>query len=126
MKLTREPVVVVQALIVPILMSLVLLFGWPENTVGVVQAAILAIGGAVAAAGVGRDALLPVLGGVAKAVIAVFLTFGLPLTPELETFILTVISVIVAYMTRPQVEAKVLPPVARTVVEGAWSTPDPR
>lgn len=116
MLLSREPVILVQAVLVPILLAAVLLFGWSENTVGVVQAAILAIGGAVAALGVGVDALLPLLGGLAKAIIAVFLTFGLPLGAATETFILTVISILVAYLTRPQVEAKVLP-LARQVTD---------
>lgn len=105
----REPVMVVEALLVPILLAATLLFAWPEETVGIVQTAILAIGGFVAALGVGKDAALAVLGGLAKAVLATLLTFGVPITEQWQTFILTVVSVVVAFLTRPQVEAKVQP-----------------
>lgn len=105
----REPVVVVDALLVPILLAATLLFAWPENVVGVVQAAILALGGFVAAVGIGKDAALAALSGLAKAVLAVLLTFGVPISESWQTFVLTVVSVVVAFLTRPQVEAKVQP-----------------
>lgn len=104
--LKREPVVLVEALLVPILLAATLLFGWTESTVGVVQAAILALGGFAAATGVSKDAALAALAGLAKAVLAVLLTFGVPISESWQTFVLTTISIVVSFLTRPQVESK--------------------
>lgn len=105
----REPVVFVEGLLVPLLLAATLLFAWTEETVGIVQAAVLAIGGFVAALGVGKDAALATLGGLAKAVLAVLLTFGVPISEQWQTFVLSAVSIVVAFLTRPQVEAKVQP-----------------
>jgi hypothetical protein len=106
----RDPVVIVQALIVPVLLLAVGLFGWTENTVGVVQAAILAVGGFVAALGLSKDAALAALSGVVKAILALMLTFEVPISEGLQTFILGVVAVVVSFFgVRPQVEAKVQP-----------------
>lgn len=109
MQFSREPIAVVQGLLVPILMTVVLLFHWPADTVGIVNAALLAIGGFVASLGVGIDAALPLLTGLGKAVIAVLLAFGLHVPEVTQTVVLTVLSIVVAYLTRPQVTAKVPP-----------------
>ena len=105
-KFTREPVAIVQALIVPLLIVAVGLFGWPESTVGVVNALILAVGGAVAALGVSVDAFLPLAAGVAKAALAVALAFNMDISEGAQTAILSAISIVVAFLTRPQVTAK--------------------
>jgi hypothetical protein len=107
MRFSREPVVLVQGLIIPILLAVVMLFRWPADTVGVVDAALLAVGGVVAALGVSVDATLPLLGGLAKALLAVLLQFGVHVSEEWQTTILVVVSIAVAYVTRPQVTAKV-------------------
>lgn len=106
MKLSREPVMIVQALIVPLIIALIPLTGWAGHTVGVVNAVVLAAGGIVAALGVSVDAALPLVSGFAKAVLAVVLAFNVPLSEGTQTAILTVVSIVVAFVTRPQVTAK--------------------
>jgi hypothetical protein len=114
MQFSREPVAIVQGLLVPILMSVVLLFHFPDTTVGVVNAALLALGGFIASLGVGVDAALPLLVGLAKALLSVLLAFGLHVPEVTQTVILTVISIAVAFFsTRPQVTAKVAPAAVR-------------
>lgn len=110
MQLSREPVAVVQGLLVPLLMAAVLLFHFPDTTVGVVNAALLAIGGFIASVGVSVDAALPLLVGLAKALLAVLLAFGLHVPEVTQVFVLSAISIVVAFFgTRPQVTAKVAP-----------------
>lgn len=119
MRFTREPVAIVQGLVVPVLLAIVMLFHWSETTSGAVNVLIVALGGAVAALGVGVDALLPLLGGLAKAVIAVLLAFGLHVPEETQAFVLTVVSVVVAWLTRPQVTAKT-PATTLSTSSAAW------
>lgn len=115
MRFQRDPVILVQMLIIPILMSIVLLFassfGWPETTVGVVNALLLAAGGAVAAFGVSVDAGLPLVAGIVKALLAVLLAFGLHINEVQQVVVLTIVSVIISYLTRGQVTAKEQPAV---------------
>lgn len=106
MRFSREPVVLVQALIVPLALAVVLLFHWPNTTVGVVNTLIVALGGAVAALGVSVDALLPLLAGLSKAVLAVILAFGLNVPENVQVFVLSAVGIVVAFLTRPQVTAK--------------------
>lgn len=120
MRFTREPVAIVQGLVVPILLALVLLLHLSETATGALNVLILAVGGAVAAVGVGVDKLLPLLGGLAKAVIAVLLAFGLHVPEATQAFVLTVISVVVAFLTRLQVTAKSPPTPALSTSSAAW------
>ena len=107
MQISREPIVLIQGLIIPLLMTIIMLFRWPPETVGVVNAALLAAGGVVAAFGVSVDAVLPLLTGFAKAVLAVALAFGAHVPTEWQATVLGVISVAVAFYSRTQVTAKV-------------------
>jgi len=117
MRLTRDPVVLVQGLIIPILMTIVLVLKLSTDTTGLVDALLLAIGGAIAALGVSVDALLPLLGGLAKASLAVLLAFGVHLGVEWQTMILSILAIVVAFLTRPQVTSRVpaSPPVIMPV-----------
>lgn len=122
-KINREPVVIWDALAAPLLMAAAMLLPWGENTIGVIQAAILAITGLLAAGGLRTDAFFAALTGFAKAIVALFLTFGLPVSESLQTFILTAITIIgAAVVVRPQVSAKVLPVANNLTVEGEWRT----
>lgn len=108
MKLTREPVALVQALFVPILLALILALPLGGELSGALNAVVTGVGGLVAAYGVQRwDAVLPILGGFAKSVIALILAFGIHLAENYQTLILSVLAIVVAYLTRPQVTAKV-------------------
>lgn len=108
MRLTREPVALVQGLLAPIALAIVLALQLGESLSGALNAVIVGAAGLVAAFGVQRwDAVLPLLGGFAKVVIALVLAFGVDLAENWQALILSVISIVVAFMTRPQVEAKV-------------------
>lgn len=120
MRFTREPVAIVQGLVVPILLALVLLFHLNDTLTGALNVLIVAVGGAVAAAGVGVDKLLPLLGGLAKAVLAVLLAFGMNVPETTQAFVLTVTSILVAFLTRPQVTAKAPPAPALSTSSAAW------
>jgi hypothetical protein len=75
---------------------------------GALNAVATGVGGLVAAYGVQRwDAVLPILGGFAKSVIALVLAFGIQLAENYQTLILSVIAIVVGFLTRPQVTAKV-------------------
>jgi hypothetical protein len=108
MRLTREPVALVQALFVPILLALILALPLGADLSGALNAVVTGVGGLVAAFGVQRwDAVLPILGGFAKSVIALILAFGIHLAENYQTLILSVLAIVVAYLTRHQVTAKV-------------------
>jgi hypothetical protein len=106
-RIAREPVALVQALLVPIFLAIVLALPLDGDLSGALNAVVTGVGGLVAAFGVQRwDAVLPLLGGFAKSVIALILAFGIHLAENYQTLILSVLSIVVAYLTRPQVEAK--------------------
>lgn len=110
MRLTREPVALVQALLVPIFLAIILALPLDGGLSGALNAVVTGVGGLIAAYGVQRwDAVLPILGGFAKSVIALVLAFGIHLAENYQTLILSVVSIVVAYLTRPQVTAKVQP-----------------
>ena len=109
MQLSREPVALVQGLLVPIALAVVLALHLGVDLTGAVDALVMALGGAVAAWGVARwDALLPLLSGLAKAVIAVLLAFTVHVPESTSTLVLSVIGIVVAFLTRAQVAAKTL------------------
>lgn len=105
----REPVVVFQALIVPALMALSLVLGLSDDTQSLVNAALLALGGFVAAVGVSVRSALPLLSGLVKAVIALLLGLGLDVPSNWQAAIMGVVAVAVAYFTQSQVVAKGAP-----------------
>lgn len=107
MNLKREPVALIQALLVPILLAVVLALPLGGYLSGAMNAVITGVGGLVAAFRVEKwDGVLPILGGFAKSVIALILAFGIHLAENYQTLILSVLSIIIAYLTRPQVTAK--------------------
>lgn len=104
--MNREPVVVFQALIVPALIALSLVFGFNDTTQALVNAALLAAGGFVAAAGVSSRAALPLLSGLVKAVLALVLGLGVSIPANWQAAVLGVVAVAVAFFTQSQVTAK--------------------
>jgi len=110
MRFDREPVALVQGFLVPVALAIVLLCQPNPILGGALNTLIMALGGVIAAFGVQRaDAALPLLAGLAKAVLAVLLAWGLPVSEASQTFVLSVVSIIVAYLTRPQVTANTSP-----------------
>jgi hypothetical protein len=74
---------------------------------GVLNAAAVAVAGIVTAAMVARDHLPPAILGALQAVLAVGLAFGLDLSPERQTVIMTLAAAVVAMFVRTQVTAPV-------------------
>lgn len=108
MKISREPVALVQALLVPIMLAIILALPLGGDLSGALNAVVTGVGGMVAAFGVQKwDAVLPLLGGFAKSVIALILAFGIHLAENYQTLILSVLAIVVGFLTRPQVTAKV-------------------
>lgn len=112
MPVRRDPVVLTQALIVPILMALSLLLHLNVEVQSYADAALLAVGGFVAAAFVAVDAALPALAGLVKAVFSLLAGLGLHLDPTIQITVMSVIGAVTAFYVRTQVTAKVAPVVA--------------
>lgn len=101
----REPAVAF-ALLADVALALLLLVG--DDTVrGAANAVVLALAGLLTAAFVSVDAALPRLAGLIQAVIALLVTFGLTVPPQVETMLLAVLAAITAFFVRQGVEAKV-------------------
>ena len=106
----REPAMLV-ATIVAALQAISLFFNFSTDAQGAVNAALVAIGGAVAAAMVSADGALPLLTGVGKAIIAVVIAFGGHVPANIQVGIMAVLTVVAGLAVRTQVVA----PVARLV-----------
>jgi hypothetical protein len=102
----REPVVVIQAFIVPALIAFSLVFAFSDITQGLVNAALLAAGGFITAAFVSSRAALPLLSGLVKAVLALVLGLGVSIPANWQAAVLGVVAVAVAFFTQSQVTAK--------------------
>lgn len=109
--LGREPVATVSTA-VALLIAVLPVFGWSTETVGLVAAALVAVGGGVEAALVSVDRLLPLLVGIGKAVIAATIGLGLTIPDNYVAAIMAVLTVIAGLATRAQVGA-VQPPTDR-------------
>jgi hypothetical protein len=104
--MNREPVVIFQALVVPALIALSLVLNLSTDTQSLVDAALLALGGLVAAVGVSVRSALPLLSGFAKAVLSLLLGLGLDVPANWQAALMGVIAVAVAFYTQSQVTAK--------------------
>lgn len=109
--LGREPVASVSTA-VALLIALLPLFGWSTETVGLVAAALVAVGGGVEAALVSVDRLLPLLVGIGKAVIAAAIGLGLDVPDNWVAAFMAVLTVLAGLQVRKQVGA-VQPPTDR-------------
>lgn len=107
MNIKREPVALVQALLVPIALAVILALPLGGDLFGALNAVVTGVGGLIAAFGVQKwDGVLPILGGFAKSVIALILAFGIHLAENYQTLTLSVLAIVVGFLTRPQVTAK--------------------
>lgn len=105
-QLSREPVVLVQAAIVPILIVLLPLFGWSEGATDAVRVLLLAAGGVVAALGVSAEAALPLVTGLLQAGVSAALAFGWAIPTVWQTAVFGLASIVIGLFTRTQVTAK--------------------
>lgn len=119
MRLTREPAVTLLGLLVPVVMAITaFLFEGNSEVAGVINAAAVAIAGAVTAALVRSDRLLPALVGAVQALFAVATAFGLDWSAEQQALVLAPIALALSIVVRDRVTAPV-PDVVAPVVHAA-------
>lgn len=111
MTLKREPALFYISLIAPIVQALVafLLVDNP-TTQGIVNAAAVAVAGAITAFLVKSDNLLPALTGAAQAVLAMLVAFGAGWSPEQQAALMVPVGIIAGYIVRDRVQAPVPAP----------------
>lgn len=105
-KLSRDPAVVVEALVAAGLGGL-LLFGLPDNVEPYYSAVILAVGGLLTAAWVKKEKVLPAVVGFIKAVFALVVGLGVAVDPNVEIGIIMVVSALATFFVRTQATAPV-------------------
>ena len=106
----REPALITALLSSAIAVVSAFVFPLSSEQQGVLNAAVVAIMGFVAAALIEREKLVAAITGLAKAVLAVAIAFGLHWTPEQQGVIITFVSLAAALLgIRPQVVASVPP-----------------
>jgi hypothetical protein len=117
----RDPVFVVQG-VVALALALTLFFNFNPTVQGLVTAAVVAVGGVVAAWMVAAEKALPLLEGLAKAIIALIAGLGIDVPGNIQAGVFAVLAVVTAYWMRGQVFAPVPmvpatstpPPITRT------------
>ena len=114
MSLRREPALFYISLLAPAIQALAaFLFVDDPSMQGVLNAAAVAVAGAVTAFLVRADNLLPALTGAAQAVIALLVAFGLDWSPEQQAALMVPIGIIAGYVVRDRVVAPVSAPELR-------------
>lgn len=103
----REPALVMAFLSSLIAVISALIFPLTDEQQGALNAVVLTLFGFVAAALLAKEKFVPALVGLIKAVIAVAISFGLHMTPEVQALVLTLVSAAAALWYRPQVVASV-------------------
>lgn len=106
MNLRREPAELV-AVVVALLTACTLFLNFDMETQGVVNGALVTLGGFVTAALVSAEKALPMLVGVGKAVIAVLLAFGIEMAPNVQAGVMAVLTVFAGLAVRDRVVAPV-------------------
>jgi hypothetical protein len=105
-KLSRDPAVVVEALVASGL-GVLLLFGLPDNVEPYYSAVILAVGGLLTAAWVKKEKVLPAVVGFIKAVFALVVGLGVAVDPNVEVGVIMVISALATFFVRTQATAPI-------------------
>lgn len=104
--LRREPAMLWIGLIAPVVQAVTaFLLATDTTTQGIVNAAAVALAGAITAFMVRSDNLLPALTGAAQALIAVVVAFGVDWTPEQQASLMVPIGIVAAYIVRDRVTA---------------------
>lgn len=103
----REPALVLAFISSTIAVMSALVFPLTDEQQGVLNAVVVALFGFITAALLSKEKLVPALVGLIKAVIAVAISFGLHLTPEVQGVVLTFVAAAAALWYRPQVVASV-------------------
>jgi hypothetical protein len=110
----REPAMIC-GIVVAILQALAAFWLSADGDMqGVVNTALVLVGGAVTAVLVRSDQLVPLLTGAAQAVVAVFVAFGYDWSPTQQAALMAPVALLAAYLVRDRVVAPV-PPVDSNV-----------
>lgn len=111
MSLKREPALFYISLLAPVVQALAaFLFVDDPAMQGVINAAAVAVAGAITAFLVRADNLLPALTGAAQAVIALLVAFGLDWSAEQQAALMVPIGIVAGYIVRDRVTAPVPAP----------------
>lgn len=106
MNFRREPAELV-AVVVALLTACTLFLNLDVETQGVVNAALVGLGGFVTAALVSAEKAFALLEGLGRSVIAVLLAFGIDLAPHVQAGIIAVLTVLAGVQVRDRVVAPV-------------------
>lgn len=106
--LRREPAILWISLVAPIVQAIAaFVFVTNPDTQAVVNAAAVAVAGAITAWLVRADNLLPALTGAAQAVIALTIGLGADWTPEQQAALMVPVGIIAGYVVRDRVVAPI-------------------
>lgn len=108
----REPALLYVGLLAPVVQVLAaFVFDANPTVQGAVNAAAVAVAGAITAVLVRSDSLVPAILGAAQAVLALVLAFGVQWSSEQQAALMGLVGVVVAVVVRDRVEAPVPPTV---------------
>ena len=103
----REPAVVLGLFAACVQLLSATLMDWSVAQQGYINAVAVALAGVLTAWAVSEEAIIAALSGVAAAVVALALSFGLALSPDLQAAIAVMVTMLGAFWTRTQVVARV-------------------
>lgn len=111
MNVRREPAILWLGLLAPIVQALAaFVFAADPALQGAINAAAIAVAGAVTAFMVKSDNLLPAITGAVGALIALVLAFGVDWSSEQQASLMIAVGAIAAYIVRDRVNAPVPAP----------------
>lgn len=107
-RIAREPALLWMGLVAPIVQA-VTAFLLDANPAlqGAVNALAAALAGAIVAAVVRSDGQVAAITGVVQAIFALILAFGVPITSEQQSLVMTAVGLIAAVLVRDRVVAPV-------------------
>jgi len=103
----REPALILALVAAVVQGASLFLFDLSSGQQGVLNGLAVAVVGLVVAHQVAKEKVVPALLGVVQAVVSLGLAFGLDLSAEQQTVIMSLAAAAVGMFTRTQVEAKV-------------------
>lgn len=111
MTLRREPALLYLGLLAPVVQALAaFVFAVDPAVQGAINAAAVAIAGAVTAFLVKADNLVPAITGALQAVIALVLAFGVDWSSEQQASLMVALGAVAAFLVRDRVTAPVPAP----------------
>lgn len=115
MTLRREPALLWLGLVAPVVQALAaFVFHADPEVQGMVNAAAVAIAGAITAFFVRSDNLVPAITGAIQAVIALVLAFGVDWSAQQQAALMVALGAVAAFLVRDRVTAPVPAPTVAT------------